>query len=387
MATHGIVLDLIRTRRATTRSEIMRVTGLSRSTVAQRLERLLESRLICEADSGDSTGGRPAGHFCLNNAYGALLVVDAGATSMRLALTTLTLEIRLEREIAHAIEKGPDETLALIKQALAALLLEAGIEGGDVAGIAMGLPGPVEFETGRVVRPPIMTGWDDYPIVETLRQAYDCPVIIDNDVNLMALGEYRTARAQVQDLLYIKMGTGIGAGIIMEGRLQRGARGSAGDIGHLMIETDTPTQPAAPCRCGKRGCLEAYASGWSLVRTLREQGHMVDSAQAIVQLSKSGDAQAIEALRQSGKRLGLAASYAVSLLNPAVVVLGGTLIEGQDECVAAFRETLYQRSLPLATRDLKVEISHLGRRAGIMGATHLIIDHLLDPERIDRQLS
>jgi predicted NBD/HSP70 family sugar kinase len=268
----------------------------------------------------------------------------------------------------------------------AEMLTEAGCSPHEVHGIGLDVPGPVDFATGRVISPPIMSGWDGYDIPGWFRPGFDCPVLLENDVNAMAFGEQRTVYPDTDSLLVVKVGTGVGAGIISGGRVYRGADGAAGDIGHVQIAVPGEAAPP-PCRCGNTGCVEARVGGWALIRDLRAAGHDPADVADVVGLVRRGDSTAVALVRQAGRLLGRAVADAVSLLNPRVVVLGGQLSAAEEQLMAGVREMVYSRSLPLATSRRQITRSTLGQRAAVIGTAMLLADLVFAPERVDRALA
>jgi predicted NBD/HSP70 family sugar kinase len=208
------------------------------------------------------------------------------------------------------------------------------------------------------------------------------PVLVDNDVNIMALGEHWTHWRDVDNLLFVKVGTGIGCGIVASRAIHRGAQGAAGDIGHITV----PGNEDAICRCGNVGCLEAIAGGRALAERLSTPGRAVPGSREVVALVRAGDATAVRMVREAGRSLGVVLAACVNFFNPGVIVVGGDLAEAHEQLLAGVREVTYQRSLPLATQDLTVVPSRLGDRAGVIGAAIMVIEHLLAPEVIDRAL-
>ena len=257
------VLDEIRLARSRSRSELVARTGLTRAVVAQRVGELIERGLVSEGELGASTGGRPPRQLSFQADAGHVLVADLGATSIDVALTSLDGRILAHRDEPADIADGPDACLSRVDELFAELRSTTRGLPGELWGVGIGVPGPVEFRTGRPISPPIMPGWDGYPIRERFAARYDVPVWVDNDVNVLALGEWRSGVAVGhENVVVIKIGTGIGAGIISDGRLHRGAQGSAGDVGHIQVVDDANVI----CRCGNVGCLEALAGGAALAR-------------------------------------------------------------------------------------------------------------------------
>ena len=291
----GGILALIRSGEAVTRAQIMAVTGLSRSTVAQRLDALIAHGYIAPAATENSTGGRPAGAFQINADAGVMLLAAIGAGAMQVAVCDMGLTILARQSHGVSVADGPIAVLGEVMTHFDQLLTEIGRTRADVKGICIGVPGPVEFAEGRVVRPPIMTGWDGYRVPDFFAADYTCPIVVDKDANLMALGEHRGAWPDVTHMLFIKISTGIGTGLIMDGALQRGAQGAAGDLGHLFVGNIEP-EHSENCRCGNTGCLEAYASGWAICRDLTARGHKAENVRDIAALAQQGVRDAIELL-------------------------------------------------------------------------------------------
>ena len=379
------VLSLFRSAPGLTRTELIRRTGLSRSTVNQRLEVLLSGGLIRPDGEESPTRGRPAERFRFARDRGVLLVADVGATGMRAALCDLAGTIQAEQDAPVDITDGPEAVLSSVDKHFADLLGRLGHAGEEVLGIGVDVPGPVDVASGRVVSPPIMTGWDQFDIPGWFAPRYPCPVLVDKDVNAMAFGEQRVIYPNVAELLMIKIGTGVGAGLISSGRVHRGADGAAGDIGHLHVTVpDVEEEPL--CRCGNTGCVEAYAGGWALVRDLDAAGHEVADVHQAVALIRSGDVTAVRLARRAGRILGGAIADAVSLLNPSLVVIGGQLAQVEEQLFAGIREMVYRRSLPLATRNLHIVRSQLDQRAGPTGLALLLADTIFAPQRLDQLL-
>ncbi|WP_178855017.1 ROK family protein, partial [Streptomyces acidiscabies] len=275
-ASAGELLGLVRSGRATTRGALQQMTGLSRATVGQRLDRLFRAGWLREGAGGpvDSPlGGRPSITLEFDDAHAVVLTADLDTRHARAAVLTLTGEILAEHSGTLVIEDGPDQVLGELGGWFAELLEKAGHLPDEVCGIGLAVPGPVDMETGRVVQPPIMPGWDGYDIRGRLARAFTdrtgaptVPVLVDNDANLMAYGEQRATHPDCSAFVLVKVSTGIGAGVVVGGSIFRGIDGGAGDIGHIRVGTD------ALCRCGSYGCLAAVASGGAVARRLAESG-------------------------------------------------------------------------------------------------------------------
>lgn len=375
----GDLLQVLRDGTPRTRNELIELTGLARSTVGLRVDALLGSGLLAPSGRSRSTGGRPPAQFAFNPAARLVLAADFGATHLLTAVTDLNGQVLAEDRQAVDIADGPEVCLKRLVKTAAKLL--DGRSAGDLAGVGIGVPGPVEHSSGRPVKPPIMPGWDGFDIPAWIRRHLDAPVLVDNDVNLMALGEHSQVHADVQHMVFVKVATGIGAGIISGARLHRGAEGSAGDLGHVQ----SPHGSEVLCHCGNYGCLEAIASGRAIAGRLRDEGGVADvqSARDVLALLTQGDQAAAAAVRRAGRDIGEVLATCVSLLNPSVIVIGGSLAHGAPSLLAGVREVIYARSLPLATGHLLVVPSQTGEHAGVHGAAAMVIQQFLAPESVD----
>jgi predicted NBD/HSP70 family sugar kinase len=373
------IFQLLRDGAPRTRAELAAMTGLARSTIGLRLDVLAELGLVGPYADAVSTGGRPPSRVALVPSARVVLAADFGAGHVNLALTDLMgVELTSDRRLID-IADGPEATLGGMVTGADALLDRLGRTRDDLIGIGIGLPGPVQFSTGRPVNPPIMPGWDGFDVPGWVRRHLDVPVLVDNDVNIMALGERSHAWPGTDHFLFVKVATGIGSGIISGGRLQRGAQGIAGDIGHVQI----PRGAGVVCHCGNVGCLEAVASGPALARSLRALGHDCEGGRQVVELVRAGNVDAVQAVRQAGRDLGEVLTACVNMINPSVIAIGGSMAQAGEHLLAGVREVVYQRSMPLATEHLSIVPSRAGDRAGLMGASMLAIHHALSPAAID----
>ncbi|MDT0543164.1 MULTISPECIES: ROK family protein [Streptomyces] len=380
------LLKLLRDGGPNSRAQLGDQVELSRSKLAVEVDRLLETDLVVADGLAASRGGRRSHNIRLNPGL-RFLGVDIGATSVDVAVTNAELEVLGHLNQPMDVREGP---VAVFEQALdmAGKLKAAGLaEGFDGAGI--GVPGPVRFPEGVPVAPPIMPGWDGFPVREVLSQELGCPIMVDNDVNLMAMGEQHAGVARsVADFLCVKIGTGIGCGIVVGGRVYRGTTGSAGDIGHIQA-----VPGGRPCACGNRGCLEAHFSGAALARDAvqaAQQGLSTElaarleaggtlTAVDVAAAAAAGDATALELIREGGTHVGQVLAGLVSFFNPALLVIGGGVTGLGHTLLAAIRTQVYRQSLPLATGNLPIVLGELGPTAGVTGAARLISDHLFSP--------
>ncbi|MFF4251996.1 ROK family protein [Streptomyces sp. NPDC001663] len=387
-ASAGDLLELVRSGRATTRGALQQATGLSRATVGQRLDRLFRAGWLREGAGGpvDSPlGGRPSITLEFDDEHAVVLAADLDTRHARAAVLTLTGEILAEHGGTLVIEDGPDAVLGELGRWFAELLEKAGRPAEAVCGIGLAVPGPVDSETGRVVQPPIMPGWDGYDIRGRLGRAFTehtdgpaVPVLVDNDANLMAYGEQRTAYADCSAFVLVKVSTGIGAGVVVGGSIFRGIDGGAGDIGHIRVGAE------ALCRCGSYGCLAAVASGGAVARRLAEAGVPAASGSDVRDLLAAGHPEALGLAREAGRQVGDVLATVVTLLNPGVLMIAGDL--AGTAFLTGVRELLYQRALPRSTAHLDVVTSRLGERAGLVGAGALVVEYLYAPERVEERL-
>lgn len=380
----GHLLQLVRSGQAITRPALAAATGLARSTVSQRVDALISEGLLHEVGEAPSSGGRPPTVLAFNNRAGVALVADLGATHCRLALVDLDAAVLGELASDLDIGLGPEHVLSWVSDRFDALLAEAGFDKGDVRTIGIGVPGPVEFSAGRVVAPPIMPGWEGVVIPDVMAERFPrVPILVDNDVNIMALGDYWSDwRGELRDLLFVKVGSGIGSGIIVGGRIHRGAQGTAGDIGHITLAEHHDIT----CRCGNRGCVESIAGGAALARRLSEMGYPAANSRDVIQLVRAGNTTATRLVRDAGRLLGEVLAGIVNFFNPDAIIIGGDIAEADEQLLAGVREVVYQRSTTLATRHLEIRHSSLNDHAGITGAAVMALEHILSPEAIDRRL-
>jgi len=373
------LFQLLRDGRPRTRTELAAMTGLARSTVAARIDILMTLGLVAPVGEAVSTGGRPSTQFAIASSGKVVLGVDVGASHIRIGASDLSGRILASRLETIDIAAGPAVVLTRVAELGLELLAELGRPVGDLLAIGVGLPGPVEFDIGMPINPPIMPGWNRFDVPGWLQNTFEAPVLVDNDVNIMALGEREFAWPETNHLLFVKVATGIGSGVISGGYLQRGAQGTAGDIGHVHIARGSDI----PCHCGNFGCLEALAAGPAIAGTLRAKGIEAETSQDVVELAQLGNIQAIQALRQAGRDIGEVLTTCVSLINPSVIVMGGSLAQAGEHLIAGVREIVYTRSLPLATEHLQITQSKAGANAAMMGASMLAIHHALSPARIE----
>ncbi|AGZ39929.1 ROK family transcriptional regulator [Actinoplanes friuliensis] len=378
---HLRLLRLLRDEGPISRAELGDRLDLTRPRLLAEVERLVAAGYIAEAGMAASRGGRRSTLVELQPRL-RFAAVDLGASSIDIEVTNGRLEPVANYREAADIRSGPKAILHRVNELLAKARTDGAFEKLDAVGI--GVPGPVSFRDGVPVSPPIMPGWDRYPVRELLAREHGCPAVVDNDVNIMAIGERHGGVAHsVDDFLFVKIGTGIGCGIHLAGYVYRGVDGCAGDIGHIQVDAHGPM-----CSCGNAGCLEALFSGAALARDAQAAARSGESpalaerltlngelgARDVAEGAAEGDVTCIRLIRDGGRRVGATLATLVSFANPSMIVIGGGLAQLGHILLAEIRSVVYRRSLPLATGNLPVVLSELGARAGVSGAAVLASD-------------
>lgn len=374
----GDVLRLVQHAGPLTRTEIQERSGFSRVTVGNRVAALLEHGLLSEGEERASSGGRPATTVRFNTDHGVFAVAALETTRTRIALTDLGGAVLAGADVDLQVGDGPEHCLRAVEEGISALLAEHADSLPPLRGVGISLPGPVDPTTQRPSEPPIMPGWDAYPVSERLREHFGVAVVVENDANAMALGEQRERYAQVQSLVLVKVSTGIGAGIVIDGRLHQGVDGGAGDIGHTRVGPSD----GALCRCGNRGCLAAYASGAAVARRLSDPDHVIDAGHEVRDLLDAGDTAARREVAEAGESIGVVLAGMVSMLNPTVLLLAGDL--ASTALLGGVRASLYRLTLPRATRRLEVALGRPGS-AG-RGLAAALVETVFAPAAIDAAL-
>jgi predicted NBD/HSP70 family sugar kinase len=368
--------------------------GLSRDTVSTRaafsktransiVASLLDQGIIEETGPRDSTGGRRAETIRLHRGLGVVLGVDLDATRFDVAVMTPDLHVLARQGDDIDVRRGPGLVLARVRAAMRELLDQCGADPRQVLGIGIGVPGPVNFEAAELVAPPLMPEWDGFSIRADMRSDYAAPIFVDNDVNLMALGELWHLRRTLQNFLVIKVSTGIGCGIVCHGEVYRGANGSAGDVGHICVDSHGPR-----CHCGNIGCVEAMAAGPAIARMGVEAalsgesamlaGMLAESRAAgpdrsidfrdVAQASRAGDVASNMIIQRAGGLIGQMLASVVNFFNPSHVFIGGPVARVGPLLLASVRQSVYQRSLALSTRNLEIQYMPSGEDAALIGA-------------------
>lgn len=376
----GHLLQLFRDGEPHTKAELAEITGLARSTISIRLDPLIELGLIVPASSATSTGGRPSARLLLNESAFFVAGVDFGATHAVASIADLSGKVLVSIDTKRQISDGPEVCLRWMIEEIRHLLGSLGANENRLLAIGIGVPGPVEHETGKPANPPIMPGWDAFDIPARVNQELKAKVLVDNDVNVMAIGERHLTYPDVDHLIFLKAATGIGSGIISDGRLQRGAQGTAGDIGHVRVSRGDNIA----CHCGNFGCLEAVAGAPAVVQNVNLAGLPVRNSSDLIDATKRAKTEAIQAVRQAGRDIGEVLSICVSLMNPEIIVIGGSLASAGEHLIAGVREVVYSRSMPLASENLSIVQSKGGKEVGIIGASVMAIDYALDAATVNQ---
>jgi glucokinase-like ROK family protein len=382
-----VIIDLIRfTPGGISRAELARQMNLTRAAITTIIDDLKKVKLVDETVAGPALTGRKPILLAINPNYGYVVGIDMGATHLGILLTDYSAHVLEEMEFPFSVADGPEKCLDSVNTHLIELLGRSNLTIDQVSAIGIDVPGPIVAEAGGVSAPPIMPGWGDYPIRKHLEDLWQLPVSIGNDAELGALGEwaYGSGRGE-RNLAYIKVGTGVGAGLLLDGHIYRGATGSAGEIGHITIQENGPL-----CTCGNHGCLEAMAGGQAIARMAREaiqtgkrtqlsaltpdQIRAVDVAIA----AQKGDLVAQQIITDAGYHLGIAIASLVNLFNPSLVVIGGGVSQLGDLLLEPIRKTVMERSLYSAAKIVRITSAVLGRRASSMGAVVQAINVSLD---------
>lgn len=374
----ALVARLVASGAATSKAELAAQTGLARTTVTSTVEKLTRMGYLTTAGLRPRAGrGRPAETLTIAPDAGCLLVFDCGITSVQLAVITMKLEIIQSEFQLIDLTRGPDAVVPELLAAMRRLLDATGIRFTRTVAV-VGLPARIDYRNGSPVRPATMPLWDGFPIAPQIKEAFGCDVIVENDANLRGLGESRALPPDQSPLLSVKMGTGIGAGLITEdGLIHRGSAGASGEMGHMTLRSAPPTT----CSCGNVGCLEAVASTPVLLARYRAEAApgvaVPQSGQELAHLVLANDELAVSIIRDAAGYLGEAIAHMVNIFNPARVVISGVTASASDDLLAMVRSMVYQHARPLATRNLQVAFSSIGHKAGLAGATVLGVEHLL----------
>jgi glucokinase-like ROK family protein len=382
------IIQHLRSDGELSRSELAKMMGYSRASMTGFVNDLMEHGIIKEVGEGASQGGRRSLMLSVNGDYGFIVGYDIGATSIDIALANFRGDILQHCSEPADVRNDAETVLGRCAELVQQMLVQRGASPEQVVAVGVGVPGPVEFAKGILIAPPLMPSWENFPIKKYVTQTFpNATVVVDNDVNIMALGELHGGGGKgLHNFIWVKIGTGIGSGIIANGEIYRGASGVAGNIGHIEAEHN-----GTICRCGNSGCLEAMAAGPPIAQRGKEAAHAGRSPFLAVRLEEnegklsavdvgdaaaSGDTAAIEIIRESGRLIGLVLAGLVEFFNPEVIYIGGGVSRIGFTLLSSIRQAVLRRANSLSTRDLHIEYSHLGEMAGVVGAVTLTFPHI-----------
>lgn len=381
------VVTAIRRQGPLSRTDLSERLDYSRASVTGIVGRMIDARILAEAGEGKSAGGRRPFLLDINPGLGYVVGVDIGATSIDVALADFRGNL-LERAGEAADVRGrPDEFLSRVADLVDGLLARRGAAPSQVIGLGLGVPGPVEFVPGVLIAPPLMPLWEGFPIKGFLHKRYPAArVAVDNDVNMMARGEHQAGAGRgLNTFLFIKIGTGIGCGIISHGEVYRGADGAAGDVGHICVDYNGPV-----CRCGNQGCLEIMAAGPAIAAEAQARAEAGESTFLAARLAErgtltatdvgdaaaAGDRASLDIIRRSGRMVGGVLATLVNFYNPQAVFIGGGVAGIGHGLLSAIRQATLRRATALSTRHLRVEYSSLGEDAGVIGCIWVALENV-----------
>ena len=386
-----MILDLIRfTPEGISRAELARQMELTRSAVSGLIAELDAENLVDELKIGATTGGRRPILLSINPKFGYVVGIDMGASHLGVTVTDFSAHVLEEIELPFSVENSPDNCIRQIDHHLNELLMKMNLQVNQLSAVGLSVPGPVTYDLGLVSSPPIMPGWDEFPIRAHLEELWQVPVSVGNDAEMGALGEWIYGAGRGENyLVYVKVGTGVGAGFILDGQIYRGKKGFAGEIGHVTIQENGST-----CSCGNHGCLEAMAGGRAIAR---KAGEAIRKGQRtllseidpgniraidVAQAAQRGDLVAQQIITEAGSYLGIALASLVNLFNPGLIIIGGGVSQIGDLLLEPIRKTVRERSLFSSGEEVRITSAVLGKRASSMGAVvqaiNLSLDHLVD---------
>lgn len=393
-----LILNCVRVSGPITRVAVAHQTGLSRTTVSSIVDELLADNLLVEGQTVDAapTGGRRATLLHFNADAGYVIGVDLGRSHLTLLLTNLAGQIIARRSGGFDASLGPEICLQQVIASLMDFTAEQHIGWHQIIGVGLGIPGPLDAASRMLVRPPRMPGWDHFDIRTVMERACKTPIYLDNDANMGACGEseYGAAR-NVENMAYVKVATGIGCGLIMNGDIYRGSGGSAGEIGHVTVDDNGPL-----CDCGNRGCLEAVAGGAALVldaargmRGAHADAHGAEDCDDcpeerlaetldvadVVRAAVAGDPAARDAIERAGYHIGIALAGLVNIFNPSLILLDGSVARSGELLLAPIRQAIVRRSLAASSSAIRIELALLGDNAIGLGAVATVIEAAFGP--------
>ncbi|MFD7325235.1 ROK family protein [Streptomyces sp. NPDC059875] len=374
------VVRAVRMAGSLTQAEIARATGLSAATVSNIVRELKDGGTVEVTPT--SAGGRRARSVSLSGDAGIVIGVDFGHTHLRVAVGNLAHQVLAEESEPLDVDASSAEGFDRAERLVTRLIQATGIGRDKVVGVGLGVPGPIDVSSGTLGSTSILPGWSGINPADELSGRLGVPVYVDNDANLGALGELVWGSGRgVKDLAYIKVASGVGAGLVIDGRVYRGPGGTAGEIGHITIDESGPV-----CRCGNRGCLETFTAA-RYVLPLLQPGHGADlTMERVVQLAREGDPGCRRVIADVGRHIGSGVANLCNLLNPSRVVLGGDLAEAGELVLAPIRDSVSRYAIPSAARQLSLAPGALGGRAEVLGALALALSEMGDSTLLEGAL-
>lgn len=373
---------LVSSGKANSKAELVRETGLARSTVSSCVDGLLRRGVLTTSGVIAVDRGRPAERLVIDDRLGLIAVADVGARHTMLGIADMNMRLLAhEWHVISIADYTPEDFLAWVSEQLWRM---ASAVNADLPLLhaVLSLPARIDIREDAPIRPPIMPGWDAFDAVRHMQDALGCPVGVENDTNIRALGDAAMLPEDERPIIEVKIGTGIGGGIIVkDGRIFHGFDGSAGEIGHTSYDPRNRKR----CACGQTGCLETQASVPAMLRRMQALSPTADEPDSVEQLIerlRDGNLGAEQAVREAGEAIGIMVATLCNVLNPRHVIVGGLIVEASDELLTAIRTTVYRTARPLTTRNLSIGRSPLGRFAGLAGGIVLATQETLSPERL-----
>jgi glucokinase-like ROK family protein len=371
------VVRAVRLAGSLTQAEIARSTGLSAATVSNIVRELRDNGTVQVTPT--SSGGRRARSVALSGDAGIVVGVDFGHSHLRVAVGNLAHQVLAEQSEPIDVDASASQGFDRAEQLVARLVQSTGISPQKVLGVGLGVPGPIDVESGTLGSTAILPGWGGINPRQELSDRLGVPVQVDNDANLGALGELVWGGGRgVKDLAYIKVASGVGAGLVIDGRIYRGPGGTAGEIGHITLDESGPV-----CRCGNRGCLETFTAARYVLELLRGSHGEGLTIPKMVQLGREGDPGCRRVIGDVGRHIGMGVASLCNLLNPSRVVLGGDLAEAGELVLGPIRESVSRYAIPSAAQRLSVVPGALGARAEVLGALALVLSEMGDSTLLD----
>lgn len=373
---------LVSSGKANSKAELVRETGLARSTVSSCVDGLLRRGVLTTSGVIAVDRGRPAERLVIDDRLGLIAVADVGARHTMLGIADMNMRLLAhEWHVISIADYTPEDFLAWVSEQLwrMASAVNADL---PLRHAVLSLPARIDIREDAPIRPPIMPGWDAFDAVRHMQDALGCPVGVENDTNIRALGDAAMLPEDERPIIEVKIGTGIGGGIIVkDGRIFHGFDGSAGEIGHTSYDPRNRKR----CACGQTGCLETQASVPAMLRRMQALSPTADEPDSVEQLIerlRDGNLGAEQAVREAGEAIGIMVATLCNVLNPRHVIVGGLIVEASDELLTAIRTTVYRTARPLTTRNLSIGRSPLGRFASLAGGIVLATQETLSPERL-----